>query len=393
MHCVVIEMAKHHTDLRPYRIYALVLGEDFFVGKTASPRIAAVYSRHRCGTVVATQETMDLEEAPSLYILEELNCTGAEAYQHVLAWLCRFEEASYCTVNHTATALASENLYPPAKALFNKLMLEPMDQILARTYVPKPSDANRKPSRIRSILPDPQKTVQMNLRMPESDKRAFDRYCKKNRLKAREGLGLLMDQLTGDSSHLNELLAEVKALRRENDHLKERLAVLRGETLPGSEQKAHAYLQFLKPGIQRYIQQLYPSTENASLPTFPYKQFRKQTGIRCEYPESEGFLVLTAEAMLWGHHRARFVVGRDQEGKWLKVRYYPKPVYMGSVIWEYPKGTRWLLGCLRASDGAMEIASAFPLPLTWGLTGAKSTVQNERWASLDEQIFEAQRKT
>ena len=386
-------MSKHHIEVKAYRIYALVLGEDFYIGKTASPRISAVYSRHRCGNVVATRDVMDLEQAPSLYILEELNCTGAEAYQHVLAWICRFEEAHYATVNHPATSKHTEYLYPPAEALFKKLMLEPMDQILARTYVPKPSEANQKPSLIQTVLPTKNKTVQMNLRMLESDRRAFNRFCKKNRLKTREAMGLLLDQLTDEKTHLNELLAEVKALRRENDHLKERVSLMKGEVLPKQEEKAQGYLKFLQPAVRNYIDQIYPAKENEALPSFSYKQFRRQTGIHCEYPKEEGFAVLAAEAMLWGRNHARFVIGRDQDGKWMKIRYYPKPLYMGAVIWDYPRGTRWMLGCVRASDGAMEVASAFPLPLTWGLVEATPPEKNECWTSLDDQISEAQRRT
>ena len=167
---------KHHTEILPYQIYALILQKDFFIGKTASPRISAVYSRHRCGNVAATRGILDQEEKPSLHILEQLNCTGAEAYRHVLAWIRRFEEAGCCSINHMRTALASETLHPPAEAILAKLMQEPLEQILARTYVQKPSDANRKPSALQRILTKQEKNVQMNLRLSPKDKRNFDRF-------------------------------------------------------------------------------------------------------------------------------------------------------------------------------------------------------------------------
>ena len=183
-------MGKHHTEIRQFRIFALILGGDFYVGKIASPRISAVYSRHRCGRVAATQDTMDQEEPPALYILEHLNCTGAEAYRHILAWICRLEEAGYCNINHTGTEISSENLYPHTEEILNRLLQVPMEEILARSYVPKPADADIRPPRKPVFLPQPEKQVQMNLRMRERDKKTFDRFCKEYHLKSREAMGL-----------------------------------------------------------------------------------------------------------------------------------------------------------------------------------------------------------
>lgn len=177
MPCAVTIMGKHHTEVRPFRIFALILGEKVFVGKTTSPRISAVYSRHRCGNVAATRGILDQEEKPSLHILESLSCTGSDAYRHILAWIRLFEEAGYCSINHMATAISSERLYPLAEAILRKIQQEPMDQILARTFLKKPSDGNQKPSRKLLLLPKPEKLVQMNLRMCERDKKVFDRFC------------------------------------------------------------------------------------------------------------------------------------------------------------------------------------------------------------------------
>lgn len=393
MPCAVTGMSKHHTEIQRFRIFALILKTDFFVGKTTSPRISAIYSRHRCGKVAATRETMDQEHPPSLYILEELKCTGAEAYRHVLAWIRRFEEAGYCTINHMGTAIASKALYPPTEVILSRLLTEPMDQLLERTYVPKPSAANWKPSRIQSVLSNPEKHVQMNLRMTPKDKRRFDLFCKSNNLKAREALGLLLDQITGDEEHLRQMMSEQKTLRQENENLKNQLAVRQGKILSPMDQKPAEHLQFLKKGLVEYTGLICPNEEETSLPVFPYKQFRTQSDIRYEYPESEGFLLLRAEAMLWGRHRSRFIVGRGQNGEYLKVRYYPNPLYVGAFLWDYPAGTQWLVGCRRAADGAMEVAAVFPLPLR--MESAKTSVvpiETERRISLDDQIRNASAK-
>lgn len=381
-------MSKHHTDLQPFRIYALVLDRDVFVGKTTSPRISAVYSRHRCSDVAATRGILDQEEVPSLHVLEELTCTGAEAYRHVLAWLHWFEAAGYCSINHTRTAVSSEELYPPTEEIYRKLPHLTAEQLLARTRLEKPSEGNRKPSRKIFLLPQPGRQVQMNLRMAEKDKKQFDQFCRKNRLKSREALGLLLDQISQNHTHLDQLLADQKTLRQENETLKDKLAVEQRQMLSPKERQMEAYLHFLKPIVAEYIRLMDPQEEDHSLPTLPYKRFQKQTTARYEYPD-EGILVLTAEALLWGRNRARFLVGQGEDGKFWKIRYYPKETFVGVLPWEYPSGTRFLIGCRQASDGAMEIAVAFPLPVV--KVEAESPSENEPSpkASLDDLISQA----
>jgi len=354
-------MAKHHTELRSFRIYALVLERDVFVGKTTSPRISAVYSRHRCGDVAATRGFLDQEEAPALHVLEELTSTGADAYRHVLAWLHWFEAAGYCSINHTRTAVSSEELYPPTEEILRQLPQLPVEQILEQTRLAKPSDGNRKPPRKFLSLLQPEKQVQMNLRMTEKDKKQLDQFCRKNGLKAREALGLLLDQISKDHAHLDHLLSNQKTLRHENEALKDKLAVQQGQALSPKERQMEAYLRFVKPIIAEYIRLISPQPEDHSLPAFPYKRFQKQTTARYEYPE-EGTLLLTAEALLWGRNRARFLVGQDDDGNYRKLRYYPKERFVGALPWDYPAGTRWMIGCRQVSDGAVEIAAAFPLP-------------------------------
>lgn len=354
-------MRNHHTEIRCFRIYALVLERDIFVGKTTSLRISAVYSRHRCGDVAATRGILDQPEAPSLHLLEELTCTGSEAYRHLLAWLHWFEAAGYCSLNHSRTAVASEELYPPTEEILGQISQLPVDELLTRTRLSKPSDGNRKPPRKFSLLPEPKKQVQMNLRMEEKDKKRFDQFCKKNGLKSREALGLLLDQLNQDHAHLDRLLSNQKALHQENEALKNRLAMQQGQALSPKERQLEAYLHFLKPIVAEYIRVIFPQKENHSLPTFPYKWFQKQTSTRYEYPQ-EGYLLLTAEALLWGRNRARFLVGQSEDGKFRKIRYYSKESFVGVLPWDYPARTRWLIGCRQASDSAMEIVAAFPLP-------------------------------
>lgn len=345
-------MGKHHTEIQKFRIYALVLDRNIFVGKTAANRMSAVYSRHRCGTVAATRGCLDRKKAPTLHILKELSCTGSEAYRHVLAWIRLFTEAGFVSLNPFGTARSADCLYAQTEAIYQSIPQEPVERILTKTRVEKPGNADRKPVHIPLLQPKPEKNVQMNLRMSPRDKQMFDRFCKEKGLRARDALGLLLDQVTGEDSHRNQILAsrekELEALRREKRPVPEK----------------PAWLGFLLPGIVRYIQLFYPPEPGKGLPSYPYKRFRNQLPpeVRYEFPPEEGFLLLEAQATLWGHHKARFLVGRGENGAYWKLRSYPRPHFAGVHIWDYPPGTLWLVGCRRASDGAMEVTASFPVP-------------------------------
>lgn len=162
---------------------------------------------------------------------------------------CFFSDA----IRHDALQRTLERFL--TETILQSLPSEPVQQILEQTYVPKPSEANLRPSGKLAFLPDPEKKVQLNIRMTVKDKKNFVRFCRKHRLKSREALGLDV-----------------------------------------------------------YIRYIFPKEEEEMLPAISYKYFRKQTNIRYEYPQEEGFLLLTAEASLWGRNRSRFIVGRGENG-------------------------------------------------------------------------------
>ena len=231
----------------------------------------------------------------------------------------------------------------------------------------------------------------MNLRMSAGDKKIFDRFCRQNGLKSREAMGLLLDQITGEDTHRDQLLSAQQKLRAENSKLKERLALQSGKADSPREQRQEACLGFLLPGLTDYLLMLFPKPEGDALPTLPYKRFRQQTETPYEYPREEGFYLLTAEVSLWGRNRARFVIGRGEQGELLRFRWYPKPDYAGLPVWDYSAGTRWVVGCRRSADGAMELVASFPLPPAQQLSETEPmSPAPERKPSLLDQIRKAE---
>lgn len=296
---------------------------------------------------------MDQEEPPTLHILESLECTGAEAYRHVLAWVRLLEhEGGYTSLNHAGTLAASDDLHPQTEAIFQRLPKEPFQEILDRTRLEKPSDGNLKPEKTGIFQNKPEKNVQLNLWLSPQDKRDFRTFCKKHNLRSRDGLGLLLDQAAGNDMHLRQIQAEYQkelaALRRE---FEKRLS-------PTAQERAADYLTFLEPAIANYLRRICLTGE--PLPSMPYKRFRKQyPDISLTYPPEEGFLLLDTQFLLWGRNRAKFIIGRGENGENLQLRYYQRPLYAGL---EVTTTGLWYIGCRKASDGAMEIVAAFPVP-------------------------------
>jgi len=74
------------------------------------------------------------------------------------------------------------------------------------------------------------------------------------------------------------------------------------------------------------------------------------------------------DAIVWSNNKnhARFILGKTAEGKRYKFRYYPKKEFIGYHLSDCPhylQGSKCLLIYRESTDGAMDVISAFPIPL------------------------------
>ena len=355
-------------------IYALIHPSEnwVYVGKTASPRLSATYSRHICGKVSATDGYFTaFEDRPLLYLLETLFLTASEAYKHVLAWIHYLESEGYCSINHDRTTAQSESLKPDTLEILQCIRREPLSEILERTRVLKPTDADRSPdSPFIPGLP----TVQLNMRVNPHDKQLFTDFCTRQKVNQREAFSLLLDRLSpdGGTPHTDELIKSLReknqALEQANQRLQKRLSVATGVALPDSVQKDLSLLTQIREGISQYVHLLNASHETGEpVVQTSYRRFVKSLppNVSYPYPAEEGSLTLTVDAVLWGGslHKARFLVGHDENNRY-RLRYYPKKNFFGIHLDEkgfFIKGSRWFLLFQRAKDGAMDIAMALPI--------------------------------
>jgi hypothetical protein len=397
---------KHYAEQKRYKIFALLLSaeEEFcFIGKTSSPRLSAIYSNHICGRVGATKGYFDLDnERPRLYLLEELTLTTAEAYKHVLAWIHIFSSNGYASINHEGQNIQAKNPLPDTTVIIQGLNAEPLEKILQRTFIARPADANSPP--MPKEISESQETAQMNVRMKKSDKQRFLAFCDRLHLNQKEGFSILLDHAETEATtvHLDTILEEkarrILELEDKNRALQSKLSTLTADP----KERFKKEFSFFKKGIENYLLALFPQSEQG-IPMKPllYRRFMKQKdpAITYRYPDSDGFMRITLEGLLWGlsRKRALFIVGQCENGTYIRLRYYPKDDFLGYPLKESPyafEGSRWYVGYKRAADGAMNLVAAFPLSVIDTenqppVGRLRENTDSFKRPSLDEQIFSA----
>lgn len=391
--------SKNREKPKVYIIYALLhpTEEYCYIGKT-SGRLSAAYSEHICQRIDATAGYFDKqEERPNLHLLGTIEGTRSIAYKHVVAWTRVFTDAGYILLNYDGTLRHAASLKPDTQAIVDQIRREPLETILERTRLEKPTDGDRPPKEKKDTGP----LTQMNLRISSEDKAQFAAYCKSYGMTQREGFALLLDKtlVKGEPHHMQqmtELREKNEALAEENKKLKKKLAVMSGAELPESVQRSLALLPIQKEGIARYLEQtLPPEFAGEPLKRGSYRRYMKYLSPEesYSYPAEEGVLVLCLEAILWGNvlHRACFLIGVGEDKKRYKLRCYPREAYTGIGLDDeryVRQNARFLVAAQRAKDGAMELILAMPLPEV--RIKADEVTENpkekERKSSLDARI-------
>jgi len=376
--------AQHYTTTKPHAIYALVHPEEqwFFIGKTTSSRMSAIFSRHISGKNVCTKHYFtDEDDYPDFYVLELKHLTGAEGYKHILAWINIFQAEGYHCINHEKTELQAELPLEETKKIIAECKEEPLEDILHRTKVHTPRDADRlflkhfPVDKKKGASKQEGRTLQMNVRMQEEDRKHFDSFCKQMNITQREGFGLLLDQILEKEnvSHLEKILMDyqkqIRILEKERDKIQKEKCVLKRKSLSKEDNDRKKKRMILKNGIEKYLACLFPEEANTTCRKLGnYKKFTKSLPreIKYSYPDEEGFAEITLDAVVWGNAltHACFIMGTSNIGERIKLRYYPKSDYVGISMKDstYAEvGSKWFVLFMNAPDDAMDLIAAFPL--------------------------------
>lgn len=353
-----------------YTIFALVFGNWVYVGKTTSPRISAVYRRHARGEVYATRQCALVDPHPTLHILRVDEALAYEIYYRILAYVNVFKQAGYHILNSPRTIMRSNDLRAPAQAIVAEIEKEDLGQLLARTRIERPTEADHPPATISLETQHHWVNQKIDIWVNADEKRRFIAAAKAENLTYRELLLSLLDQLHNEtlpSSSGNQLSAKSKLeakLIASEEKFRTQKAVLQ-ERIDVRDHK----FQLLQSGLIRYFE-LMQSAHNIPLEFDTGKYRDYPSASEYIYPAEEGPYIIRPTALLYGHGKypARFLLGIGDNQQRIKLRFYPNNqcagVSLASPIFN-KRGSVWLIGAQHAPDGAMNVAYAFPLDVAF----------------------------
>lgn len=366
--------SRFHTDSRSYYIYLLLdrVEQVFFVGKCRSKDPRARFRAHLRGELALTRDDFgpegDSHDSVEFHILEDLVCTGADAYKHIVAWCCFFEEQGFILLNGHGTFWHCDSLHPKTNAIYQEVCLPyTLDQVLNRRFdVPRHTE----PSNFA-----PQMT-QLNLRAEQSVADSFRQFCTTHNWTQNEALNqlLLLTKHTGYQCALDA--AQQRAERQECtiQALQTELADLRKQLsdIKQAHQTACAARTNMEKGFFDLLLKYGhpPAEEN-------HQTFRSYASeLRCaqsassftryHYPQESGSAVIRLDSVYYGKGRSAplLIQGETDNGVFLKLRWFPREGYLGITprSKRFPNiGSYLIVGYRKLDSGAAELMAALPL--------------------------------
>lgn len=383
-------MNKNKKPLHHYRIFALITSDEIvYVGKTKGQSMSAVYRSHTKGKCYCTRNTIgQAGDNTQLFILSDIDACTSAAYRYVVAWTHIFLMAGYQVVNQPGVIDDAEDLYSETVRLVSELLTDPLEEILQRTLLERPSDADLPKETCETELEanggvqTKEETVQLCVRLSENEKQTFNRFAEKMELTQRDALVYLLRKYERPLFGSEDWLADQRTLKAQKQaekkikNLQEELSMTKEKL----EQALNANPENLAPkmtarykNVQDLVQLFFEMKAPAKgvapeLPKLNYKKFVRSlpSSVRYEYPEGEGVYVFYPEVILYGDARPPviFWLGRMDDGSLRKLRVYEKWEFVGVSPMHgrfSVQGMAWLVSVRWSSDGAMDLIAALPL--------------------------------
>lgn len=370
--------------IKQYKIYALVFGIWVYIGKTFANRVSEVYRRHCRGERKSTRAVAE-KEKPELHLLFRDKMQDYEAYRYVLAYINLFRQAGYKILNCPRSIDRAGDLKPETEAIAMQLKTEDINNLLSRTLVKKLSDVDEVSSIPQTDIQQEKADQKLTIRVTQSEKEAYKRIGTELDINQRETLLYLfakmnqVDPVFLDLEGDGYLRALINAYREENAKLKKANSALQDQIVKSRADKRNklmrkdAEIMEIKKGIQQYFAMMEPTCKiPVGFEIGRYEDFLPAQ--QYQFPKEVGPYVFRPQEILrskgrWG---ALFLLGKGDNDKLYKFRWYPKRHYAGLQI-QNPlfgkRGSVWLVGCEKANDGAMDMIYAFPLDVQFRYDG------------------------
>lgn len=361
-----------------HTIYALIKGNKVYVGKTTGKRISAVYSAHMCGEKLATRANFAKPaSAPDLHILHRSEMLPFVAYKYVIAYIRCFLDAGYEILNAPRSIERVRELKEDTKKIFTAIAPKSVPELLELTRVKKVTEADIRDKEVRGEGLKEKADCQLTIRLTQKEKAHFQKLGSDLHLNQHQTLLYLFDKceqtdpmfidLEGDS-YLRALFdtyrEEIQKLNKANENLHDKLMSSRED-----KNKKIAALNESLANIKTSVRAYFDLMENAMpIPLeIKYGLYSETTEAeKYKYPQTAGVYLIRPQMVLRGKGRysAMFIMCYGENGEPLKFRYYPKKNYIGVPIPDSQfsmRGSKWLVGCWKASDGSMDLYASLPL--------------------------------
>lgn len=391
--------SKFHTEVRHYYIYAILTLDEMtaYVGKSYAKNPRSRFTAHLRGELTGTRDDFSpgawAGDRPEFCILEAVDCTGAKAYQHIVAWCHYFEEQGFALLMPAGTCSYADHMLPSTVQIYEEVCAPfSLKEVLNRE-VPVQKEAAK---------PWTPELKQMNLRVREDVMEAFRLFCKEHGMTQSEGLRALLLQ-----SGCAEGYGMVESVKRDMQRKDDEIAELKEENgkLRGKRDSGFYHCVKWADVVRELLDHILDKTEPTDTETEPLKANRFGESAKLfhahQYPEMSGTCHLKVEAFIYGNSErgrkaALFVLGTTPDGRKIKLRWYPKKEFIGvyphSRQYAY-EGSEWLMGYIAAESGAVDLIAAIPVDMLPKKEKDNCpNIASERKSALDQQIFGAERR-
>lgn len=376
----------HYTIVRHHYIYIIYHEIDHatFIGKTYSRDPYTVLNAHLRGERASTREDFgsdpDWNDLVNFHILESLECTGADAYRHVIAWCRFFEDAKFTLIVPYGTARYSEYFQPETQAIYDAVCaLFTVEEVLSRE-IPLWEGSPTNPSPVPSSFfgddddePSWKTTLeQLNIRVKGEVAESFRYFCKKEGITQSTGLQLLLLSQKEKRIRLitDSFLDDIHAKDEKIAKLKEELEEAKEKLAETSQKRANDKVcaTVIRRAVKQAIKLQKPDPYWS--PMYPISFYRASKVLdfsAYSYPSENGYCFIELDALVYGRgpRAALFVLGHTADDSLIKLRWYPKKEFIGisPAIKSpfYHKGSCWSVGYFLANDGAYDIYAAVPV--------------------------------
>ena len=400
-------MSKYaHTPVPRIIIYAILGVDDggidvVYVDKTTSSDLQKILRNHRNGKHYITAG--DFQDGgcspnPAIHILEVLrDVSPAEAFRHVLAWVRYLGENGYILLVHPKLEEKAYSMSPYTEIILQEIRKRSLKEIFDNP--PAIDSEQRVYTEANSGGLSKVKLTQLNVRLDQAEKKAFDEFCAERNLTQREGFVNLLANANLEASGV--LISEQREMIRNRENrirdLEEFIA--RGSRGANADQRLKKVLSFQQQAVKEYLYKILPANrKEREMKILSWERhigsFSNYRNYR--YPETDGYAILKLEAMCYGHGRysAIFIWGETADEavpRKLRLRYYPKDDFLGIPIGRNPhsfKGALFFVAYRVVSDGAADLCAAMPMDPSM-LSPIKNSLTEKQHPSLDERIRNA----